>query len=71
MINSLNMHDGYNLEEEFVIPLLLQDKLNVVETLVSQHRNHQIILVQFFDRISTRGFDLSTIIPPHIKVVHL
>ena len=68
IINCLGLHNDYNLQNEFIIPLLLQDKFNVIETLVSKSPEHQRQLVQFFDKISHRSFSLSSLIPENIRV---
>ncbi|XP_067941842.1 exonuclease mut-7 homolog [Watersipora subatra] len=66
-INCLRLHREYDLNSLLVVPLLLEDKLNVVETLVRDSAEEQVKLVQFFDQICAPNFDLASIIPSHIK----
>lgn len=68
VINSLCLHSEYDLLNLMIIPLMLQDKLNVVENLVRDSHEEQVKLVQFFDKISDRKFDLTTLLPSDGRV---
>ena len=62
VINALNLYSEFDMEAEVFIPLLLQDKTNVLETLVRDSPEQQVLLVQMFDRFSNRRFDLNSLL---------
>lgn len=68
VIACLHLYSHFDLRRELVVPLLLQDKINVLETLVKHDEEQQIKLVQFLDEISHRNFELETLIPADTKV---
>lgn len=68
VIACLHLYSHFDLRRELIVPLLLQDKINVLETLVKGDEEEQRKLVQFFDEISHKEFSLNTLIPTDTRV---
>ncbi|KAL3871620.1 hypothetical protein ACJMK2_039607 [Sinanodonta woodiana] len=59
-IAKMGLHNHFSMEE-VVLPLLLQDKSNVLETYVYGNPEQQKILLQYLDHLCDRGTDLSQV----------
>ena len=51
-----------NFPHQVVLPLILQDKINLVESYVYQHADQQMALVMLLDSLLDKDVDIGTII---------
>ncbi|KAK3600347.1 hypothetical protein CHS0354_015943 [Potamilus streckersoni] len=59
-ISKMGLQNHFSMEE-VVLPLLLQDKINVLETYVYGNPEQQKVLLQYLDHLCDRGTDLSQV----------
>ncbi|XP_060070082.1 exonuclease mut-7 homolog isoform X2 [Ylistrum balloti] len=57
----LGLQDHFSVEE-IVLPLILQDKVNLIETYLIGNQRQQQLVVQMLDRLCDRSVDMATII---------
>ncbi|KAL4219645.1 hypothetical protein ACF0H5_022217 [Mactra antiquata] len=63
----LGLQEHFDMNE-IVLPLILQDKVNLVETYVCGFPEHQEILVQYLDHLCARDTDLDLVLSSVPKV---
>ncbi|XP_033119504.1 exonuclease mut-7 homolog [Anneissia japonica] len=56
-ITQLNLQHCFSIHQ-VVVPLVLQDKVNLVETYCKKHKKLQIQLLQYLDQFCANGFDV-------------
>ncbi|XP_033725310.1 exonuclease mut-7 homolog isoform X2 [Pecten maximus] len=57
----LGLQDHFSVEE-IVLPLILQDKVNLIETFLMGNPGQQLLVVQMLDRLCDRSVDMAAII---------
>ncbi|XP_069121418.1 exonuclease mut-7 homolog isoform X1 [Argopecten irradians] len=66
----LGLQDHFSVEE-IVLPLILQDKVNLIETYLMGNPGQQLLVAQMLDRLCDRSVDMATIISssgvPNVK----
>lgn len=70
----LGLQDHFTIDE-IAVPLILQNKLNLLETYLRGNSGQQMLVVQFLDRMCEKGYNINNLVSsmsvPDVKMSHL